>query len=151
MREWEAIVRASFVEISKTDAYSPLSILLLNHDRICEPIRVSEFCYRSYFEFNIELGQYWVRLFYLTGLWVGSILSSWHVILISIPGMSSAAQPNVYRFLITQAISSVFKGLRRLTSISTHHSGKDSLRQTETTGSQVGSRFPSKASAFCPS
>ncbi|KAF2532227.1 hypothetical protein F2Q70_00029400 [Brassica cretica] len=42
-------------------------------------------------------------------------------------------------------MSSVLKGSRRLAPISTHRSGNASSRQTVTTGSQVGSRFSSRA------
>ncbi|KAF2552893.1 hypothetical protein F2Q68_00035173 [Brassica cretica] len=42
-------------------------------------------------------------------------------------------------------MSSVLKGSRRLAPISTHRSGDASSRQTVTTGSQVGSRFSSRA------
>ena len=85
------------------------------------------------------------RLFCLTGLKVGSIFSSWHVMLMSIPGISSAAHANVLRFFLRQAMSSVLKGSRRLAPISTQRSGNASSRQIVTTGSQVGSHFSSMA------
>ena len=87
------------------------------------------------------------RLFCLIGLKVGSTLSSWHVMLISIPGISSAAHANVFKFFFRQAISSIFRDSLRFAPISTHQSGNASSKHTETTGSQVGLRFPSKTSA----
>ncbi|KAF3520063.1 hypothetical protein DY000_02060995 [Brassica cretica] len=47
--------------------------------------------------------------------------------------------------LLREVMSSVLKGSRRLAPISTHRSGNASSRQTVTTGSQVGSRFSSRA------
>ena len=66
----------------------------------------------------------------------------------SIPGMSSAAQANAWRFFFRQVMSLVFKGSLRLAPILTHCSGNASSRHTDTTGSQVGSRFSSRILAF---
>ena len=82
------------------------------------------------------------RLFCLTGLKVGSIFSSWQVMLMSIPGMSSAAQANAWRFFFKQVMSLVLKGSWGLAPM--HRSGNASSRHTNSTGSQVGSRFSSR-------
>ena len=87
------------------------------------------------------------HLFCLIGLKVGSTLSSWHVMLISIPGMSSAAHANVFKFIFRQAISSIFRDSLRFAPILTQRSGNASYKYAETTGSQVGSCFPSKTLA----
>ena len=67
--------------------------------------------------------------------------------LISILGMSSAAHANVFKFIFRQAISSTFRDSLRFVPISTQRSRNALSKHTETTGSQVGSRFLSKASA----
>ncbi|WZZ78340.1 hypothetical protein YC2023_098912 [Brassica napus] len=67
--------------------------------------------------------------------------------LISMPGMSSAAYANVFKFFFRQAISSTFRESLRFAPISTQQSGNVLSKHTETTGSQVVSRFPSNASA----
>ena len=88
------------------------------------------------------------RLFCQTGLKVGSIFSSWQAMLMSIPGMSSAAQANAQRFFFRQVMSLVFKGSWRLDPISTHRLGNASSRHSDTTGSQVGLRFFSRNQCF---
>ena len=87
------------------------------------------------------------HLFCLIGLKFGSTLSSWHLMLISIPGMSSAVHANVSKFFFRQAISSILRDSLKFAPISTQRSGNASSKHTETTGSQVGSRFTSKTSA----
>lgn len=83
------------------------------------------------------------RLFCLTGLKVGSTFSLWHVTLISIPGMSSAAHANKCKFFLRQAMSSFFRD--SLTPISMQRAGNASSKHTKITGSQVSSRFATKA------
>ena len=89
-----------------------------------------------------------LRLFCLSGLKVGSIFSSCHVMLMSIPGISSVAHEKVLRFFFRQVMSYVLKGSWRLAPTSTHRSGNASSRHTVTRGSQVGSRFSSRATIF---
>ena len=67
--------------------------------------------------------------------------------LISIPGMSSVAHANVFKFSFRQDMSLTYRDSLRFALISTQQSGNTSSTHTETTGSQVGSCFPSKALA----
>ena len=45
MQEREAVLWTGLVEIGEIDAYSPFTVFLFDHDRIGDPIRVSDFRY----------------------------------------------------------------------------------------------------------
>jgi len=73
-------------------------------------------------------------LFCVTGLNVGSMLSSCNTMSTLTPGQSSGDQANVLTFSLRKAVSSAVNSSPRSPPISTHRSGFSSSRQIEITG-----------------